>query len=1133
LSEGASKEKIILGLPYYGMEWNTSSEVVPSSTTSYVSSRTYKTIRANASGNYSNRQWDNSGLCPYYTYYSSNWRQCFVDDEESLGYKYDFVNMMGIAGIGIWALGYDDGYTELWDLIREKFTNCGEFPCSGTFYDLGGPDRVYFDDSDYTFTIAPTGATQVSLEFPVFDVEAGSGSECNYDYIEIFDGPNTGSPSFGKFCNTTGNPGVINSSGNALTVRFYSDGATVNNGFEGNWTCVQDNIAPETQISAGSWQSDDFNVNFVDTDNESVDIMFYQVLDNDGTEWRANGNAGFFNDNFESSIHADWTNLSGSWSINNGHLMQSDESTSNQNLYADVTQVSGGVYLYHWQMKMSGTGSNRRAGLYIYCSEPELTQRGDAYMIYFRVDQNLCEVYKSVGNSISLYADEYAEVNADTWYDYKVLYNTTSGDIDVYQNNVHVCSWKDPNPLVNGNSISLRTGNCITEYDDIKVYKSRTSDEIVTLGANEDVRYQNIGQTNASCRIKSIIIDSSNNFSEIAGLDVNIDWTAPENIANVIDGVGVDRDTTYIGTELSANWTPANEPNSYVTSYEYCIGLTPGADDVVSWTDNSTSTSVTHTGLNLVSETEYFFSVRAKNIVNLFSETVSSDGILYVDPEDLTIADFTIANTSVCEGSPIEFINLSENETSVKWEITGPQNETTTQDSPSLFLIQGDYQVKLIAYGSVLNDTIIQNYFITVNPLPVGPLSVNASESTICQGESLQLSFSGGSGTNFIWYSESCGDVYVESGNDVIVEPVTTTTYFGRWENSCGVSNCESLVVEVNPLPMVAENVSATDLSICELESTQLTFSGGSGDEFNWYSDICGGTFVGSGNSLEVSPSVTNTYYGRWENTCGNSPCKSIEIIVNPLPEPPQSLTASTLVVCGVGSTILSFDGGSGNSFKWYISDCGDTFLGQGNEISVSPTETTSYYGRWENSCGFSDCAEIEILVQDIPVADFSAIESTLEISNPNAFFINLSQNASSYLWDFGDGQTSDLFEPWHAYNASGLYTVSLQAISENCGMDTKTVVDFIEVLDPSSIQQNIYEDLIVYPNPCTDKIIVELSSSQITQVKVYSLTGEEVFSVSGNSNKVIVDTHLLPKAVYLLKIITTSEIYYKQILVE
>ena len=159
VSQGASREKIILGLPYYGMEWNTTSSSVPSSVTSYVGSRTYKTVRDNASGNYSARQWEPTGLCPYYTYYSSNWKQCFVDDEESLAYKYDFVNMMGIAGIGIWALGYDNGYSELWELLREKFTDCGTVPCSGNFYDLGGPNKVYLNNSNYSFTIAPTGAT--------------------------------------------------------------------------------------------------------------------------------------------------------------------------------------------------------------------------------------------------------------------------------------------------------------------------------------------------------------------------------------------------------------------------------------------------------------------------------------------------------------------------------------------------------------------------------------------------------------------------------------------------------------------------------------------------------------------------------------------------------------------------------------------------------------------------------------------------------------------------------------------------------------------------------------------------------------------------------------------------------------
>ena len=176
---------MILGLHITGKEWSTESQNVPSATTATGSSRTYKTIRANADGYYTNRQYENVSQCPYYVFYNSGWKQCFVDDEESLGAKYDLVNMMGIAGIGIWALSYDDGYTELWDLIREKFTTCGSVPCNGIFYDLGGPNNTYLNSSDYVFTIAPTGATKVNLQFTEFDIEAGSGSTCNYDYIEI------------------------------------------------------------------------------------------------------------------------------------------------------------------------------------------------------------------------------------------------------------------------------------------------------------------------------------------------------------------------------------------------------------------------------------------------------------------------------------------------------------------------------------------------------------------------------------------------------------------------------------------------------------------------------------------------------------------------------------------------------------------------------------------------------------------------------------------------------------------------------------------------------------------------------------------------------------------------------------
>jgi len=50
------------------------------------------------------------------------WNQIWYDDSISLGLKYDFAINKNLKGIGIWALGYDDGRTELWNLIEKKFT---------------------------------------------------------------------------------------------------------------------------------------------------------------------------------------------------------------------------------------------------------------------------------------------------------------------------------------------------------------------------------------------------------------------------------------------------------------------------------------------------------------------------------------------------------------------------------------------------------------------------------------------------------------------------------------------------------------------------------------------------------------------------------------------------------------------------------------------------------------------------------------------------------------------------------------------------------------------------------------------------------------------------------------------------
>jgi len=112
-----NRQKLILGVPYYGYDWPVSLDTVPANTTADGEAKTYVENRL-ALLSYS-RIWDNDSKTPYYKY--GSFHQTWYEDSESLQYKYDLVNDNNLLGIGIWALGYDGTYTELWDKISENF----------------------------------------------------------------------------------------------------------------------------------------------------------------------------------------------------------------------------------------------------------------------------------------------------------------------------------------------------------------------------------------------------------------------------------------------------------------------------------------------------------------------------------------------------------------------------------------------------------------------------------------------------------------------------------------------------------------------------------------------------------------------------------------------------------------------------------------------------------------------------------------------------------------------------------------------------------------------------------------------------------------------------------------------------
>ena len=123
--------------------------------------------------------------------------------------------------------------------------------CEGTVFNSGGPTDDYGGGENAQVTIDPLGAVSVNLTFIDFDVEAGPGATCNYDYLEVYDGPDIYSPLIGRYCNNN-LPEDMTSSGSAITLFFHSDGGLELDGFEIEWTCNPPEDVPEADFTVNS-----------------------------------------------------------------------------------------------------------------------------------------------------------------------------------------------------------------------------------------------------------------------------------------------------------------------------------------------------------------------------------------------------------------------------------------------------------------------------------------------------------------------------------------------------------------------------------------------------------------------------------------------------------------------------------------------------------------------------------------------------------------------------------------------------------------------------------------------------------------------------------------------------------------
>ncbi|MBW8052017.1 MAG: PKD domain-containing protein [Cytophagales bacterium] len=151
--------------------------------------------------------------------------------------------------------------------------------------------------------------------------------------------------------------------------------------------------------------------------------------------------------------------------------------------------------------------------------------------------------------------------------------------------------------------------------------------------------------------------------------------------------------------------------------------------------------------------------------------------------------------------------------------------------------------------------------------------------------------------------------------------------------------------------------------------------------------------------------------------------------------------------------------------------------FGDGNtSAEVAPTHTYSDTGTYTVTLIISNMVGSDTMTQSITIDSFPPVTAdftvdTTVVSLPNAVvqFFNNTNNATSYLWDFGDSTTSMDISPIHQYTYADTFTVSIIAINDsNSCSSTLVKENYIIVTNPNRVDEFNIEGLAfrVYPNP-------------------------------------------------------------------
>lgn len=157
------------------------------------------------------------------------------------------------------------------------------------------------------------------------------------------------------------------------------------------------------------------------------------------------------------------------------------------------------------------------------------------------------------------------------------------------------------------------------------------------------------------------------------------------------------------------------------------------------------------------------------------------------------------------------------------------------------------------------------------------------------------------------------------------------------------------------------------------------------------------------------------------------------------------------------------------------------------------------------------------------PAASFNAVVTgTNQVS-----FTNTSVNATSYMWYFGDGDSSVVVNPIHLYPTNGTYTVTF--IATHCGI-SDTLVQTITATPTaiSSIEQS-NASFYLYPNPASYSITLSHHFNGEVNYQIVNVLGTIIKTGLLDKSERKIETAVLEEGIYFIQLYQSDRLLGQQ----